>query len=567
MSDASSALPDIVDVLVVGGGPTGMTIASLLGTYGLRVALIEKNEGTSDEAKAISLDDESLRALQAAGLDGLVYPIIVPGTGTRYYDSSAAPLFHARGPKVRRHGHPFKNPFAQPDLEAALAEGLRSQARVSAHYRHELLSLAESDSDVVAQVATPSGRRQVRSSFLLGCDGGRSTVRQLLAIAMEGRSFPELWLVADTLGDSHDERYGMHVGDPRLPHVIVPGLNGRCRYEFKLRPGEAEPGANPPFELVARLVARYRTLTPEQLERSVVYGFHAILASSFGTRRSFLLGDAAHMMPPFAGQGLNSGIRDAMNLAWKVAAVHDGRADLSLLTTYETERKPHARATIALSVRLGEVAMTSNRLRASVRDVLVRTAMRVPAGRRYLTEMRYRPRVRVETGFVVRHSEDDTLVGTSVPQTMVLDGRTNESRRLDDVIGTGAAVIGVGVTLDDWDVVRPLAATWAARTVDMAVDDRAPRTGPAEVPAADVEGSWESPQLRGRFVLVRPDRIAAAVFRADEAGSVSTALARFGFGTARPARDASSAAPDHQSPHPPSNQSVTGTATPNEKVS
>lgn len=358
-----------VDVLVVGGGPTGLTAASLLTTYGLSVALIEKNQTTSDEAKAISLDDESLRTLQAAGLDEAVRPIFVPGTGTRYYAANGKSLFHARGPKVLRHGHPFKNPFAQPDLERAMLEELRSRENVALCFGHEFVELTQETDSVSATVRDTLGRTAtVQAQFVLGCDGGQSTVRKQLGIDMTGRSFPELWLVADTVEDTHDERYGMHVGDPKRPHVIVPGLHGRCRYEFKLEPGEATAGTNPPFELVQRLVARYRTLTPEQLERSVVYGFHAIIADALRAHRCFLLGDAAHMMPPFAGQGLNSGVRDAMNLSWKVASVVNGHANLHLLSTYESERRLNAQATIDLSVRLGEVVMTSSRRRALLRD-------------------------------------------------------------------------------------------------------------------------------------------------------------------------------------------------------
>ena len=528
MPDRAARPPSVVDVLVVGGGPAGLTVASLLGTYGLRVTLVEKNHGTSDEAKAISLDDESLRALQVAGLDEAVYPIIVPGTGTHYYDRRGRPLFHARGPEVRRHGHPFKNPFAQPDLERVLCTGVAAIENVDTCFGTELVGFTQSRDAVTAKVRTHDGEiTAVTAQFMLGCDGGRSTVREQLGIEMSGRSFPDLWLVADTLEDTHDERYGMHVGDPDRPHVIVPGLNGRCRYEFKLKPGEATAGSNPPFELVQRLVGRYRSLAPDQLERSVVYGFHAIIANAFREGRCFLLGDAAHMMPPFAGQGLNSGVRDAFNLAWKVAAVVNGRANDRLLDTYEDERRPHAQATIDLSVRLGEVVMTSSRARARARDVAVRTALRLPRTRQYLTEMRYRPKAQFTKGFLAPAPKAaiEAVVGTAVPQTQVLDGSTNTVHRLDDLLGTGGALIGVSVDDTAWEQVDKalaelgeldgsgITALFGAR-IALALDDRSPRPTRDRVSIADVDGALErhlSP-ARGHFVLVRPDRVVAAAF-------------------------------------------------------
>jgi 3-(3-hydroxy-phenyl)propionate hydroxylase len=540
MPDHASLPPSGVDVLVVGGGPAGLTVASLLGTYGLHVALVEKNQGTSDEAKAISLDDESLRALQVAGLDEAVYPVIVPGTGTRYYDRRGRPLFHARGPEVRRHGHPFKNPFAQPDLERALLTGLGAIENVDTYFGTELTGISQGTDTVVATVRTGNRTTSaVAAQFVLGCDGGRSTLRELLGIDMSGRSFPELWLVADTLEDTHDERYGMHVGDPDRPHVIVAGLNGRCRYEFKLKPGEATAGDNPPFELVQRLVRRYRSLDPHQLERSVAYGFHAIIADAFRVGRCFLLGDAAHMMPPFAGQGLNSGVRDAMNLAWKIAAVVDGRAKDRLLDTYETERRPHAQATIDLSVRLGEVVMTSSRSRARLRDIAVRTALKAPGARRYLTEMRYRPSAQFTDGFLARAPKTpaEAVVGTAIPQTQVLDGSTNAVHRLDDLLGTGGALVGVSVADADWQRLdKELADVGGTgitglfpTRIALALDDRSPRLAEGRIPISDVDGALERHlgPARGHFLLIRPDRVVAAVFQPALTANAGRALSAY----------------------------------------
>ncbi|MFJ8108383.1 bifunctional 3-(3-hydroxy-phenyl)propionate/3-hydroxycinnamic acid hydroxylase [Streptomyces sp. NPDC096132] len=538
-------------VLVVGAGPTGLTAAHLLGSRGVRVLLVERNTTTSDDAKAISLDDESLRTLQQAGLDEALYPIIVPGTGTKYFGIGGRPLVHARGTGDQRFGHPFKNPFAQPDLERVLCEQLRRHPNVDVRFGTRLTALTQRPDRVRVSLSTDAEDGLVEEldvSYVLGCDGGRSTVRELLSIPMRGTSFPdEVWLVADTLEDAHDQRYGMHHGDPDRPVVIVPGRGGRCRYEFRLEPGECEAGTPPPFQLVRRLLGPYREITPEQVERAVAYSFHALLAERLRDGRCFLLGDAAHMMPPFAGQGLNSGLRDAANLCWKIDEVLAGRAGDALLDTYDTERRPHARAVIDLSVRLGRIVMTTSRGRALLRDLLVRGAMRTPPGRRYLTEMRYRPTTRVRSGAVVRlNGPRQSLVGTPLAQPRVLSGPHHLATRLDDVLGPGWSLLGVGVPDSAWTAAARSGLPDSAH-VDVYLEDRAPRDRDGRVGIADADGRLDAllTGLAGHFVLVRPDRLVAAVFTPDRAGHVAAELRRLTTdgGTTAPAPATPPAAP------------------------
>jgi 3-(3-hydroxy-phenyl)propionate hydroxylase len=315
----------------------------------------------------------------------------------------------------------------------------------------------------------------------------------------------------------------MHHGDPRRPHVIVPGRDGRCRYEFLLRPGECEPGDPPTFELIRDLVRPHREITPEQVERAVAYRFHALLADRLRDRRAFLLGDAAHMMPPFAGQGLNSGLRDAANLCWKLAEVLAGRAGEALLDTYDPERRPHARAVIDLSVRLGRIVMTTRRRRAWLRDMAVCAAMRTRPGRRYLTEMRYRPANRVTSAAVVRlDGTAHQMVGAPLPQPLVLHGPEHRLTRLDDVLGPGWSLLGIDVPDGSW----PAGGLPAATRIDVALDDRAPRPRPGLAGIADADGRLQRycAGLAGQFVLVRPDRLVAAVFSPAQATRVSAAL-------------------------------------------
>ncbi|MGI5169052.1 bifunctional 3-(3-hydroxy-phenyl)propionate/3-hydroxycinnamic acid hydroxylase [Spirillospora sp. CA-253888] len=528
-------------VLIVGAGPVGLTTAHLLAARGVPVVVVERNAATSDEAKAISLDDESLRTFQAAGLADAVLEIVVPGTGTRYYDRKGRPLFQARGPEPYRLGHPFKNQFAQPELERTLLKALAERRGVEVRFGTELVALEESGGQVTARLRAADGDTELRTDWVLGCDGGRSTVRELKGIGMTGTSHREVWLVADTVGDAHDQRYGMHLGRPDRPTVIIPGRDGRCRYEFRLRPGEGAAGESPDFATIRRLVAPYRDIAPGQVERCTNYTFNAVVADRWRAGRCFLLGDAAHMMPPFAGQGLNSGVRDAANLAWKLAEVWHGRAAERLLDTYESERLPHAAAMVAYSERLGRIVMTVDPMRGRVRDAVVRTLLLTPWGRRYLAEMRFRPRAVHTDGLVARPGASpgaDAMTGTLLPQPRVLVPPALRPRLLDEVLGDGMALLGVGVTEADWArVADAFPAAWRLGCVDVVPGERLPRPNGGRKAIADADGRLDAALAgaRGRFVLVRPDRYVAAVFTAAQAGRVRAGLAPY-LGTTVPPR-------------------------------
>ena len=513
------------EVLVIGAGPVGLTAAALLSARGVDVVVVERRQGPSDEPKAISLDDESLRTYQAAGIVDDVLRVIVPGTGTAYSDSQDQPLFHARAAVPHRLGYPFKNPFAQPDLERTLVDALERRPNVRLRFGTAVTGLTQTDGEVAVELASGGAALVARASYVLGADGGRSSVRSAVGITMTGRSYDETWLVVDTTGDTRRERYGMHHGNPDRPHVIVPGLHGRCRYEYALSADECEPGAEPPFALIERLLAPYRTITPDQVERAVAYRFHALRATEWRRGRVFLLGDAAHMMPPFAGQGLNSGIRDAANLSWKVAAALGGGAAPALLESYQQERKPHADAVIASSEKLGRLVMTRSPRLALARDAAVRRALATPSGRAFFEEMRYRPVARFADGLVLDPGAHP-LTGTQVGQPLVFDVAGHRQVRLDEVLGPDWALVGVGVDAAVWRVRTPELAALGPRLVAVPLDDTVDELGPDVRVAIDLDTRLygELGTARGRFVLVRPDRFVAAVAEPDRLDGLAAAL-------------------------------------------
>jgi 3-(3-hydroxy-phenyl)propionate hydroxylase len=529
-------------VLVVGAGPTGLVAAALLGSRGVPTIVIERNPATSDEPKAVTIDDVALRTLQRAGIAGDVYPAPLQGTGTRYYGRRGQLLTYAHGHPPFRAGHPVKNPFQQPELEAHLVRTLRRFPCVEVCFERELTGLRQAErqgegqdaGEVVAEVA---GGEEIRASYVLGCDGGRSTVRSLLGLGMTGSSYQEPWLVVDTVNDPHDERYAMHHGDPGQPHLVVPGKDGNCRYEFLMEPDQVAPGAGPPPELVRDLVAPFRPLRDGDVKRAAIYTFHALVSERWQVGRCFLLGDAAHMMPPFAGAGLNTGVRDADNLTWKLDAVLAGAARPELLETYEAERRPYAEAMIRLSVRLGSIVMTRSRTRARVRDAAVGLANLVPPARRYLSDMRFRPEARYEKGFVLPDEPGPAIVGRSLPQPTVTDAAGCRTL-LDDVLGPGFALLAVDPAEPDpfRALDHPLWDRLGAGRVGVALDDRAARpTDGSWRSVADFDGLLLGPlaDCRGNVLVVRPDRFVAAAFPPSRQGEVADRLAAWLAGTAR----------------------------------
>jgi len=508
------------DVVVIGGGPVGMTVAALLGARRVRVQVLERNEATSDEPKAISIDDEALRIYQSIGLAGRLLRIIVPGTGTRYYDRMGNPLFQARAEQPRRYGYPFKNPFAQPDLERELAQHLQGLPTASLRMGDEVTALSQ-DADGVL-VRSSSG--PVRARYALACDGGRSAVREQLGITMTGRSYPEVWLVVDVLGDYHDERYGMHHADPVRPRVVIPGSGGRCRYEFRLYAGEGEAGVPPGFELVRRLLAPYRDITDEQIERAVTYRFHALIADRWRCGNVFLLGDAAHLMPPFAAQGLNSGLRDAANLAWKIADVLSGRLTDAALDSYESERKPHVVATVALSERMRRVVMTTNPRYAARRDDHLRRLLETPRGQDFFTYMRYRPQHAYSSGLL---AESAAPVGTMIGQPEVFDAAEGRILLLDEVLGAGWVFLGIGVDAVQLASEAEYIAELRPALVQVAAAGCTPGPSPDGVTAIeDIDGRLDADlaAYQRSCVLLRPDRFIAASWAPGEVPELTSAL-------------------------------------------
>ncbi len=519
------------EVVIAGFGPTGMTAANLLGQAGIRTMVLERDTEPPGETRAIATDDEVLRIWQGVGLvdeilaDGLVEaPVRYAGADGRTIGEVDFVL--RRSP----FGLPSFLAFHQPALDATLRAGAARFGSVEVRAGHEVTGLAQDADGVIVQARRVEDGEplRVRARYLLGCDGGRSTIRKALGLDFEGETFPQPWLIVDArLASGRSQPRVDFACDPQRPVVSVPMPGGRHRWEFMLHPGE-DPAAFLAPEVAAELAGPLAPC-PIEVERQVVYTFHDRTADRWRDGRVFLLGDAAHLMPPFAGQGLSAGVRDAGNLAWKVAlAVRDGLPDAAL-DSYEAERRPHAESIMRLAVGLGRVVQTADPRRARVRDAVGRGTQAVPPLAAWLRRLGIKPAATLRRGLIAgdRRRPLDAA-GTLFPQPTV-GTRSGRSVRLDDVLGPGFAAVALGADprgLLDPSAVRALDAAGARFVAVAPAGSGLPPDTDDLAWVADGDGAlarWFRRRRRA-VAVIRPDRFVYGAFGAGGGAELAALL-------------------------------------------
>lgn len=430
------------DVVIVGAGPVGLTLANILGLHGVRTVIVEERETLIDYPRGVGLDDESLRTFQLIGLTDAILPHTVPNQILRFFDSNRRLLVEMAPPDAR-FGWPKRNGFVQPLVDAELLRGLDRFDHVQVRWATAMSGCTESADGITVSVAGPDGPAELRARYLVGCDGGRSATRHLMGVSFEGTTSPTRWVVIDLANDPLGHPNSEVGADPERPYASISIAHGIRRFEFMIHDHETDEMASDPA-FVANLLSSF-VPNPDQVDiiRHRVYTHHSRIAGAFRKGRILLAGDAAHLMPVWQGQGYNSGIRDSMNLGWKLAAVVNGQAGDALLDSYDVERRKHARAMIDLSTLVGRVISPTNRRVARARDLLIRGASIVPALKRYVLEMRFKPMPRYEQGAVVHPqgaAAEKSTAGTLFIQPRV-DTREKTDVLLDDVIGPGWAVL------------------------------------------------------------------------------------------------------------------------------
>lgn len=421
------------DILVIGAGPTGLLLTNLLGCMGVRTTLVERNETTVQEPRAVSIDDESMRALQAAELHREVAQITAKGYGS-IYKGPTGKVFAEVKPVAREFGFDKRNAFEQPAFEEVLRGGLQRHGSVSALFGAEVTEMRQTDRAVEVEIASAGGIGTLSAAYVVACDGGRSPTRKRLGIKMEGATFEEPWLIVDLEKTNNPGFHTEVFCDPARSAISLPGPDGIRRYEFKLNPGETAEDAETE-RFARRLMARIGPDEAAPIRRCQVYTFHARTAERWRDGRIFLAGDAAHLTPPFAGQGMNSGLRDAHNLAWKLDEALRMADPAKMLDSYQTERRPHAQAMIDLALRMGRVMIPSSPIMGLLTRAGFRLLSLYPPARDYVAQMKYKPRPRFVQGMLVqdRRAGQATAIGKMIPQPMVVTPDRREIL-LDDAL-------------------------------------------------------------------------------------------------------------------------------------
>lgn len=419
------------DVLIVGLGPVGAALAALLVQEGVSVIAVDRETEVYPMPRAVHFDHEIMRLLQQLGLAAEMarHARDLPVYEFRAADGQVLMRMDPAPETPSGWGSGYM--FHQPGLETALRDVLAASPLADVRLGWRFVGLAQDAEGVSATVEGPDGPRVIRARHLVGCDGGSSPVRLALGCRLFDYQFDEPWLVVDVqvLPGARLPDRNLQICDPARPTTCVMGGPGRHRWEFMMLPGET-PDAMLADDVIRSLIAPW-DVGPVEIERKAVYRFHGLVAETWREGRVLLAGDAAHQTPPFAGQGLCSGLRDAANLAWKLTAVIRGEAADALLDTYQTEREPHVRAMIELAIGMGRMVCTLDREAAAQRDAGM-LAQRA-SGAAGAPPARAAP---FAAGCILAGTPG---AGVPFPQPTVGDGAARQ--RLDDVMRRGAWLI------------------------------------------------------------------------------------------------------------------------------
>ncbi|MFV5405504.1 bifunctional 3-(3-hydroxy-phenyl)propionate/3-hydroxycinnamic acid hydroxylase [Acinetobacter sp. 228] len=506
------------EVAILGAGPVGLTLANYLSKQGVVVTIVEQLDSLIDYPRAIGIDDESLRTIQSLGLVEQVLPHTTPNHAMRFLTPKGR-CFADIQPLTREFGFPRRNAFIQPQVDNVLLQGLKQYKNTQVLFSRQLTHFSQDAEGVTLNLQNKDGVAEtVRAQYLIACDGGNSYIRRNLGIAFEGETAPNQWIVIDLENDPLATPHIYLCCDPVRPYVSAALPHSIRRFEFMVMPGETQAELSKP-ENIAKLLSKVLPSTDGiEVIRQRVYTHNARIADKFRVDRILLAGDAAHIMPVWQGQGYNSGMRDAFNLAWKMAMVIQGKATAELLDSYQIERKDHAKAMIDLSVMAGHVLAPPKKWQGFVRDGIAYALNYIKPIKQYLLEMRFKPMPKYHDGALLSNGAKNSPVGKMFiqPQVRLESG---EKVLLDDVIANDFAIIAWGVD-PQWGISDATMQVWKKLGVkfiqvipEVQLDNKNRKQFEGVITVGDIGTdirSWFG-RTTESVVILRPDRFVAAL--------------------------------------------------------
>ncbi len=364
-----STIQKSYDVVIIGAGPCGVSAANMLGQQGINTLIVDKEADIVTHPRAVGMCEEGSRIIDSIDIlddPELEFRLV---NSIQFQNRKNESVFHADTYK-KKNGHSIIRTFHQPDLELSLRKSLARWDCVDLAVSTELLEFNDLGHGIDITLKKGDDIKTIRSRYLLACDGASSSIRQTLDIGYEGATYPQDWMILDIENNPVDSSEIIFSINPERPSVTLPGPGKKRRWEFVVKK-EDDPDQLFSDDNLAKLLSNWGDVKDMQVSRKAVYTFHARSANQYKKGNVFLMGDAAHITPPFAGQGMMAGLRDAYNLCWKISAVLKKELSPSILDSYQSERLPQCKQVIKFAQSMGTVILPQNKKVAKARDVII----------------------------------------------------------------------------------------------------------------------------------------------------------------------------------------------------